>query len=219
MQGMTLGNLKLFQKTGNFITNSNTYHHMGRPLKKVDTLAYLQTHEELYRRILKKSKAQLVVDSTKNRDRVQLLAKSKHLKPTIIHLVRDGRAVTWSYMKKYKKGLPSMLRWVTSNIRVEIVRRRTKLKYIFVRYEDLATQPEQTIKHIVNSLGFDFEPGMLNFRKGEHHQAGGNRMRFSKTSEIRPDTAWRTAMPLYARFAFNLLFGWLNLYYKVKKSL
>jgi len=141
-----------------------------------------------------------VVDSSKSPDRAELLGKSKNIKPVIVHLVRDGKAVTWSYMRKYKKVLSFMWRWFSSNIKTEIIKRRNNFDYIFIRYEDLVRNPKKTVKKILFKVGLKYESGMVDFRNFTHHEIGGNRMRFKKSNVL-----------------FNLLFGWLNLYYKHKK--
>jgi len=58
---------------------------------------------------------------------------------------------------------------------------------------------------------------MLDFRNFVHHEIGGNRMRLKKESEIKEDIGWKQKMPRKYKILFNLLFSWLNFYYKCKK--
>ncbi|MFY0591802.1 sulfotransferase family protein [Roseivirga sp.] len=80
-----------------------------------------------------------------------------------IHVVRDGRAVALSRKKRAKKNLLlGAQEWVDSNI----LGLSNKMlvgegAYLFVKYEDLLTKPEDTIRGICKFLKLDFEEYML----------------------------------------------------------
>ena len=189
---------------------------MGKrePLKNLTE--WIENNEKIYKEVFKKSGAEIIVDSSKHLGRIELLVKSKNIKPIIIHLVRDGRAVSWSYIKRGRKALPYMWKWFASSLKIEILKRRDKFDYIFVRYEDLAREPEETIQKILSGIGLEYEEGMLQFRDFIHHEIGGNKMRHKSDSTIKEDIEWKQKMSKKYKILFNLLFGWLNLYYKKK---
>jgi hypothetical protein len=106
-----------------------------------------------------------------------------------------------------------MWRWVSANIKVELLRHQTRAPYLFVRYEQLVAAPETTAQQICRELSIPYEPTMLNFAEHTHHLIGGNAMQFTDSSEIRADEQWKQDMPFRYRVMFNIMFGWLNLYY------
>ncbi len=216
---INLKNLKVRRSKKNFLLNKKEVSVKNSDeldgLKNID--GWLKINEKIYNKILETSNTRVMADSSKSADRAEILGKSENIEPIIVHLVRDGKAVTWSYIKKYKKALPYMWKWFASNIKTEIVKRRNNFKYIFVRYEDLTRKPEQVIKKILTEIDLEYEPEMLDFRNFIHHQIGGNRMRFKKDSKIKEDIEWKQKMPRKYKILFNLLFGWLNFYYKHKK--
>ena len=168
-----------------------------------------------YRTVLKVTGKSILVDSSAESARVDLLMRSPDIKPLFIFLVRDGRGVTWSYMRKYKRLFPFLFMWATMNLKNEWLLRRAK-RYgpvLFMRYENLVAYPERELARVCHALGIPYEPQMLELRENKHHQVEGNRMRFGK-DPIRADEAWRRDMPLALRALFGALFGWLNAYYR-----
>lgn len=213
--------LKIQRKKIDFLLNREKYQvrKMGKWGALIDVENYLKYNELLYKEILKLSRAKVIVDSSEFIDRAELLAKNSNIELLVIHLVRDGGAVTWSYMKKYSKALPFMLRWATFNIKAEILRRRSNFKFIFVRYEDLVRNPERVIKKILHQVGLEYEPKMLHFGRFIHHQVRGYRPKLNKNTEIKEDVDWKQKMPKRYKIMFNLLFGWLNLIYRNRRKI
>lgn len=207
-------NLKIYRSKLNFFLNKNIFISPKKPHKEILSNDYINKSEKIFFQILVNTGASVIVDSSKNVNRAELLSQSENIEPVIIHLVRDGRAVTWSYMKKYKKFLPFAWKWAAENLKIEIFKRRNQVKYIYVNYSDLCRDPERILKRILNVLELKFEPQMLDFRKVEHHQIGGNRMKFSNSGRIREDKEWQKKMPFSKKIIFNILFVWLNCYYK-----
>jgi len=207
---------KIYRSKLNFLLSRNIFVSPQRPHKKISLNDYIKKSEKVFAQILVNTGTRVIVDSSKNVNRAELLSKSKNIEPIFIHLVRDGRAVVWSYMKKYNKFLPFAWKWAAENLKIEVLKRRNQAKYIYINYSDLCRNPEKVLKRILNVLELKFEPQMLDFRKNKHHQIGGNRMKFSGSSQIKEDKEWRKKMPFSKRFIFNILFGWLNFYYKVK---
>lgn len=167
-----------------------------------------------------KKGARVIVDSSKNPDYMELLATSSTIDPMMIHIVRDGRGVFASYLRKYPEQFWfSCTRWFLMNLKVELLRRRLRVPYLYVRYEELVAHPQRVLEKILRQAELTFEPAMLNFRAVPHHQISGNRMKREETNEIRIDESWRHTLTLGQKFLFNLLFGWLNLLYRSRKSL
>lgn len=172
--------------------------------------------EQLYKNIARVSGAYSIVDSSKLPERAMFLDQSKIIQPILLHLVRDGRAVVWSYYRKYKRLFPFMWHWFILNIKIELLKMRTGLPSLFIWYGDLVASPQRELTRILDRINLSFEPAMLNFRAHEHHQVEGNRMRFGESGEIKEDNDWKGRMPIWQRTVFNFLFGWLNVYYRRK---
>lgn len=193
----------------------DAYHRCPINIKK-----YIELNEKIYENILKHSGKKLVFDSSKHPQRAELLLDSDKLDITILHLVRNGKGVSWSYRDKGGNIFKSMYLWLITNLKIEIIKRRNKVKYIFIRYEDFVKNPELILDSILKKAGLCFEPEMMNFRNKEHHQVGGNVLtRLGKESKIRGNFQWKKQMPLFYKLIFNLFFDWLNLIYKNRKSL
>jgi hypothetical protein len=76
--------------------------------------------------------------------------------------------------------------------------RRTlaELPHLTVRYEDLARDAAAVVTPIMHQLGLEFEPAQLQWAGGEHHNFGGNLMRFTTDSTIRVDASWKKKLSL-----------------------
>lgn len=188
----------------------------GKINRLINCKEYIKMHEKIYQNVLSVSGKQVIVDSSIDPDRAELLLNSDKLDIVVLHLVRDGRAVTWSYKRK-GSAIDGRSRWLFKNLKIELMKKRNKFKSIFVGYEDFCRNPKRCLTRILKIVGLVFEPGMLNFGDKEHHQIGGNRARFVKDSKIELDTSWRKEILLREKLRFNLLCGWLNLIYKYKK--
>lgn len=166
-----------------------------------------------------------VVDSSgsgaRSTGRAFALARHTDADVRVIHLVRDGRAVAWSSVKRPgsperpEVSLPRPLvalragaAWSVANLACEwIARKLGSDRVLRVRYEDLATRTAEELERV--SAFADVELGDL-IRKVEAdaplevgHNIAGNRLRFRDEIRIRPDFSWREAMPAPYRWALT----------------
>lgn len=121
----------------------------------------------------------VIVDSTKNDD--WILARAAETRavggePHLILLRRDGRGVLNSRLRKYPDRDPEALvhDWVMQMQRSEALYAAFDGPKMTVRYETLATAPEQVMRSACNMLGIAYESDMLRFHEKEHHPLGGN---------------------------------------------
>lgn len=138
----------------------------------------------------------LLVDASKGPKKGLHLYLDDPARVRLIHLVRDGRSVCasragnmgvrraaerWGHYHRLAGRL--LDRWVDP------------AHWRRVRYEDLARDPEAVLRELLDWLGYDFEPGMLDFsRQHESHSAGGNPARFKVGRGIEaPEEKWRAA--------------------------
>jgi hypothetical protein len=129
-----------------------------------------------------------------------------------IHLLRDSRAVAYSWRRKKlrpeiywqkqfmsQRGiLKSASRWNRFNLLAHKLRDASK-QYSFLRYEDLASNPQNSLLKLLNDLKLGTAP--LDFMDGHKanvetsHTVSGNPMRFERAEiNIRPDTQWQVDM-------------------------
>lgn len=142
--------------------------------------------------------ARVFVDATKRPGRALLLRRDPRLDLQVIHLVRDGRAVSRSAIHNLGRTVEEGARsWAASVRRSEELRRYVPPERWFtVRHEDLCRDPHGTLERIFESLNVSPDvaiDGFREFRASDHHIIG-NRMRLSRTSEIRLDERWRTEL-------------------------
>lgn len=183
---------------------------------KRDTREYATIAGSIYQNIQESTGCSVIVDSSK----YPLLGYAAGLIPNVqlyvLHLVRDARAVAYSW-QRHKLQTPfeaghdpmprirtkrSALRWLAGNALGEFFWGwpRNNSRYMLLRYEDFVRQPRQTLLRICDMLG---EGGQREFFLDDKtaridrptHQVWGNPSRFQRDLvRIRPDREWSSAM-------------------------
>ena len=136
-----------------------------------------------YTTLFKKTKAQILVDSSKYLSWVSNQLKNKEFRSGaidayLIRIVRDGRAVVNSYSRIYPDSTISEIsqRWVINfQEQQQLYDSFPGERKMLVRYEELATKPEEVLTNICQLLGIEFFPDMVEFWKHEHHHIVGSR--------------------------------------------
>lgn len=188
----------------------------------------LEEHlEQLCGSIREVAGARSIVDSSKLASYCYVLSRANGADARLVHLVRDSRAVAFSFLRhKHKPDihwrqaemkrfspLKSSLDWNGLNGAMEAigVRRPT----ILMRYEDLAVDPSRQLQRVMPSSGLP-STGHGSVALAENHTVSGNPLRFTSGDlQIRPDTEWRSRMrerdrwlvtaataPLLARYGY-----------------
>ena len=95
-----------------------------------------------------------------------------------IHLVRDGRAIVASHLRKFADRTA----WEASRIwrrevrrNLRLMRRQASTDVCHVVYENLKQDTEGQLRRICGFLGLAFDEAMLEFWKADQHFLGGNR--------------------------------------------
>jgi hypothetical protein len=191
----------------------------GRRLLASRLEGYLGRLEKLYRAIQHSTGCRVVVDSSK----VPLYGYLLNTMPTIdlyvVHLIRDPRAVSYSWLKKRLlpplpgkaapiymdrySSIKSSILWNVTNVAVEMFWRRQSKRYLMLRYEDFVDRPQESLQRILElvheqdrsfSLPFEAE---RTIKLGINHTTSGNPSRFQTgTLELRPDKEWVARMTL-----------------------
>lgn len=172
--------------------------------------AYVAYLEKLCAGIMAISGAKVIVDSSKLPSYCYLLSRMPGAEVTFLHLVRDSRAVAFSFLRKKRKPdihwteayMPrfspfrSARDWDLLNLGMEAIR-GTRLPYRFMRYEDLVRDPDAQLslvfgEELNGARGFT---GSAEVALSTNHTVSGNPLRFSQGSvRLKPDTEWQAAM-------------------------
>lgn len=168
--------------------------------------------QKLYAAVAAVSGCQVIVDTSKRPVYGRLLAEITELDTYELHLIRDPRAVAYSWSRHkidpetgrqaVRMGtLESSAQWMALNLVSEVMLRglgRSE-RYLRIRYEDFASQPVPAMAAVLEMLDLR-EPASV-FVDGNRvemevsHTIGGNRCRYETgLVTIEPDLKWKAGM-------------------------
>jgi hypothetical protein len=178
---------------------------------------YVAILDSFYRAIRKVSRRQVIVDSSKDPSHGFLLTQLPSVDLRAAHLVRDGRAVAYSwqrrrvrpeihwrqeYMARYSV-LKSAAAWDITNGLMEWLG-HVAPRYTRVSYEELVGDPKRTIGSLLEDL--NLAAPALDFISNQaivldrNHTVSGNPMRFRVGDiTLRLDDEWRGNMSFAQR--------------------
>jgi hypothetical protein len=166
---------------------------------------FAQTLARTYAATKNVSAARVLVDSSKDPVYGLLLATVPGVQVHVVHLVRDSRAVAWSWTRS--RGRPEIaasptdmpvhsplhtsLEWDMRNALAHVLGRKAA-SYTRMTYESLVRAPDAAVDAIartVTGAGAVCAPG------GVNHTVAGNPMRFDGAAiTVKPDDEWRDAL-------------------------
>lgn len=151
-------------------------------------------------------------DASKSPQRLLLLRRSGRLRIKVLHLRRDGRAVSCSYRRRYGSFADGVRTWAQAELCALHLRRLFPDEdWLTVRYEDFAARPGEVLRGVCGFLGVPYEEAMLDFGRHRYLGIGGNpTVKAAGDGAIRPDHRWRRELGTRRRLAFGLQAGWLN---------
>jgi hypothetical protein len=185
--------------------------------------AYAAALGPLYGAIARHSGASVIVDSSKTPLYASILRQIPSLDVYVLHLVRDPRAVAYSWMRRkiqvddgdprpmHRLGLlRASLLWDVWNLAVERLQAGRSDRYLRLSYEAFAESPRRSVSRILDFVGASTES--LPFidehavSLSPNHTVSGNPSRFvSGTVEIRADREWAKRMPRASRLVVTAL--------------
>lgn len=185
---------------------------------------YAAAMERLYRAVADATDSRVVVDSSKSPALGHLLDVMPGIDPYVVHLVRDPRAVAFSWLKKkvydpggdepmYMSQHPparSAKLWLVWNLTAEMIWARRSGRYLRLRYEDFTDRPRETLEKVVRLILDEVPPlpfvGDFEVDLTRSHSMAGNPSRFETgTVTIRRDDTWRQELPKSVQRLVTLL--------------
>ncbi len=153
----------------------------------------LQANALLHEVLRERSGRRIVVDSTKgfrwsvgqylfDPGRSRILLLSRDGRGVVASLMRSGRTreqAVRQWMQYYQRALP----WIERHVDPAHV--------LHVRYEELATSTDETLRRVFGFLGLPPLPLHEIAHAPTAHILNGNPMRHGSALEIRPDERWR----------------------------
>jgi len=205
----------------------------GRQLAGTYLRKYLNNVEKLYRAIHSCTNSRVIIDSSKFPSYGCLLGMIPAIDLHVVHLIRDARAVAYSWWQRRKvepdrakhpymerhHPIKSSLLWNSWNATAEIFWRHTPVHYMALRYEDFIDKPRESTEQILSLVGeHDLQLPFVNEREvklGFNHTVSGNPNRFrTGTVRLRRDEEWMSRMTLSNRVLVTLLTWPLLMKYK-----
>jgi len=183
--------------------------------------------EDLYhtiRAFAEVQKVPRVVDSSKRAAHLLALieARPEDVNLKVIHLVRDGRAVLYSKMKRSEefglsfRPLSAVRGWVYNNLQIGSLRKLLPgRESIRIRYEDLCQDTESVIRRVCQQLEITYDPAMVRISDQERHSVGGSphRFKWKESTPIRLDERWKGNLPGPCQWLYWPVAGWLHKFY------
>lgn len=198
-----------------------------RKLSQVEELT--RALSRLYLSIAEVTGSQVIVDSSKNASFGYLVRQLPDVDMKVLHLVRDGRAVAYSWSQRResqpgkelrRQSIPfSSLQWNARNATTELFLRSD---YRRLRYEDFLSRPEAELSSIARWIGRDSAPlpvsGHTAYLTLPNHSVFGNGVRFASGEiALEEDRRWVSEMPSRERrvasaltFPMRLRYGYLK---------
>ncbi len=181
---------------------------------------------ELFECVSTVAEAEYVIDSSKDPTLLKILYLHAPDRCKIIHLVRDGRAVAYSFLKNEARDgrtLPETASdeerflegtrwWVSKNRNLEWVLKSIPSKRVFfLRYEDLCRDPDAVVGQLGRFLGTALTLKGGAIEKTAYHNISGNPMRFRRDeTSIQLREEWKEKLSPGDLEIFSSVGGALN---------
>jgi hypothetical protein len=190
------------------------FRRAGR--SEADWHAYTDLLAALYQRIADVTGAKVIVDSSKL-PTVDRALRRLQFEVYYLHLVRDPRAVAFSWMRRKQAtdrtsgaemerfgATRTAVTWMARQLAAERIRMGATDRSLLLRYEDLVAAPAESLARVAELVGEP--PADTDFVNGRsanlslNHTVSGNPIRLRTGAlELREDSEWRSQLPVTAR--------------------
>jgi len=195
---------------------------------------YARCTFELLRLVNAKVGGGYIADSSKHPPRALALMMIEGIEVSLIHILRDPRAVVWSKLEFDPMGGPQWLlnpvgttlrtvvEWLLINTTTELIRRvYPQVGYVRIRYEDFADDPVRELGRLGDTIAMDLSVIAGRAAAGEAfgfgHIMAGNRARHRGSRPLMKDTDWQRNGPAWIRHLVWFLTGLLARHYGYRR--
>jgi len=184
---------------------------------------FKEIYYKLYNQIFEITGCQIIIDSSKL-PQYLLILNELNIETCLIHIVRDSRAVAYSWLRnKFDFGSNQLMKkhnpvtsarlWLMYNLQIEKIK-KYYFNYYLLRYEDFCLSPLDKIKEAfkkfninINNLGKITDDTNTFKIKKEKHLVGGNPIRYKvkDTLKIKCDNEWQNKLKFKDKFLVTLI--------------
>ena len=163
--------------------------------------------DAIFEAIAAEQKTQYILESSKETERAKFYDLFLKKERKFIFLVRDGRGVTWSKMKRGMSFWKAAISWILFHLRLVVIKNSiSKNLKSFLLYRTFCNQTEEVIEEITSNLAIKKYPQNTLFQSNTHN-IGGSPYRFNtKNIAIKNDVEWRTKFGQFNRTILYILF-------------
>ncbi|GAA3837561.1 sulfotransferase [Sphaerisporangium flaviroseum] len=137
---------------------------LARRQCRVGLSGYTRAYSRVYEAAAQVAGCPVVVDSSKHASLAFCLSTSPVVDLSVVHLVRDPRAVAYSWRRRVRRPedgtamtrwrpIRTSLHWMVQNLAFELLARRGA-SVIRIRYEDLLADPRTVLSTLLARLGY-----------------------------------------------------------------
>ncbi|HEY1331871.1 MAG TPA: sulfotransferase [Actinomycetota bacterium] len=181
-------------------------HRPGRTAGRPELDGYVGVLSRLYAGLAAVTGAHVIVDSSKRSGDAAALRLAPGVDAYVVHVVRDPRAVAWSWARRDDvPPLTTMREWIGFNAIDDAVRiRYGPRRAALVRYEDFMRRPVETVERLARLAGSPAN-GMpfvdaRTVRLRPNHTAAGHWSRFGAGPvRLEPDREWASKQSAHDR--------------------
>lgn len=200
-------------------------HGAGFEALRDFALTVIPSVRQAYRRVLAQNVAlasavcdlqrgRVFLDGSKDPHRLKLLLGAGFSDIRVLHMIRDGRAASNSYMRHYDAPMSTAAHaWLRTHRASErVLRLLPPDRAMRIRYEDLCTEPALTLRQIYTFLELDPGGAPVELDTQSQHVLG-NAMRLRRSTDIRLDEKWKHALTPADLCTFDRIAGQANAAY------
>lgn len=218
--GLSTGIENIPQAFANGVNGARTRHipflftKGGRLRYATVSQPFINLLDHIFKAISQLTGCNCIVDASKFPSYGFLLTQIPNVEVSVIHLIRDPRAVGFSWQRRKFNpdsgelfGRMSISRsaaiWNSWNVGAEILGHTVldRDRFLRLQYEQFINHPASSLERIINMARLDIDPKIVvqdqTVIMKQEHTIGGNPVRFNKSMTLKLDMDWQTAMPIF----------------------
>ncbi len=181
---------------------------------------YLENLKNLYLALYEQSKKETLIDESKFFSYLYALKLTEAFEIKVIHLVRDPRAVAFSWQRNkiqqtiHMRKIPwhrTALRWVIEQFILFIFLKSLPQKNKHcIKYEDLINNPQLQLEELKTTFNLSgnsifISPTQFLIKNRNHFVISNPSMPHMGENAIRKDFEWKEKMPVWAKMLVTLI--------------